>query len=372
MKLKKYLNSQTYEVIDKILSNKDIEDKLKEISIKIKNNVSLIKDDIVYLLNLSGNNKDALFDLANAIRKDRMGEIVFVKGIIEFSNYCKQNCTYCGIRAESKIKRYRMAIDEIVETAKKYANYGIDTIILQSGEDPYYTTDKIAQIIKRIRRETQKPISLSIGEREIKELSIFKKAGASKYLLKQESINPRIFKNVHGEGYDRRINLIRELVSLNYITGGGNIIGLPNQTVEDIADDIIFMKKTGVKMAGIGPFIPTKGTPLEKSPVGSADLTLKAYACTRLCIPKILLPSTTALGTIDPKLQYKGLEVGCNVIMVNCTPEKYRKDYNIYDNKRRVEFYDTVKDLIKLGKKVSPLIFKTIERNGLYEDTRIL
>ena len=336
---------------------------MKEVSKKTLRGEAPSKEEIIYLLGLKDSpDRKALFELADAVRCDNFGEMIFIKGIIEFSNYCKKDCAYCGIRASSKVERYRMEPDEIVEIAKNSADHGIDTIILQSGEDPFYTTDIMIDIIKRIRANTQTPISLSIGERTPKELELFKKAGASKYLLKQESVNPHIFKVVHGSDYEMRISLLKTLVSLGYITGGGNIIGLPDQTLDDVADDILFMRDIGVKMAGIGPFIPTKNTPLEDHPTGNADVTLNAYACTRLTIPTILLPSTTALATIDPGLQYKGLEVGCNVIMVNFTPTKYRQIYRIYDDKRNVEFYQTTWELLKRGKKLSTPIMRALEK----------
>jgi len=349
----------TFEKVNEILAREDIPEDFKKIAKKVVREEKLSKREIVYLLKIADPiEKSELFELADALRKDKVGEMVLVKGIIEFSNYCKKNCTYCGIRVSNKVRRYRMKPDEIVKRAREVSEFGVDTIILQSGEDPFYTTETIVDIVRKIKNATKKPISLSIGERSVEEFKLFKEAGASKYLLKQESVNPRVFKNVHGEDYERRISLLKSLVSLGYVTGGGNIIGLPGQTLEDIADDIIFMRDIGVQMAGIGPFIPTKGTPLEKYPRGSADITLKTYACTRLAIPTILMPSTTALGTIDPMLQYEGLEVGCNVIMVNFTPQKYKRNYVIYDNKRDVEFYQTVRELLERNKKLSPLVLK--------------
>ncbi len=336
---------------------------MKVISKKVLAEETLSKEEIIYLLQLEESpNRKALFDLANAVRCDTLGETIFIKGVIEFSNYCKRECAYCGIRASSKIRRYRMDPEEIVKVATDSARHGINTIILQSGEDPFYTTEIMSDIIKKIREATKKPISLSIGERTPEEFKLFKEVGASKCLLKQESVNPQIFKSVHGFDYETRISLLKILVLLGYVTGGGDIIGLPNQTLGDIADDIIFMRDIGIKMVGIGPFIPTKNTPLENHPIGSVDVTLNAYACTRLAIPSVLLPSTTALATIDPDLQYKGLDVGCNVIMVNFTPAEYRQIYNIYDDKRNVEFYQTTRELLKRKKRLSPSILKALER----------
>lgn len=349
-------NSATFKKAEEI-KNSDLSDHIKSVTSEILEDKPISKAELVYLLGLKDSQeRQILFDLASCVRHDNVGDTIFVKGIIEFSNYCKRDCLYCGIRASSKVKRYRMTEDEILSVAIEMSNCGVDTVILQSGEDPFYTTDMIVDIIKNIRETTHRPVSLSIGERTFEELKSFKEAGASKYLLKHETINRKIFEKIHGFDYETRISLLKSLVSLKYIAGGGDIIGLPNQTLEDIADDIIFMREIGVRMAGIGPFIPTKGTPLENYPIGSADLTLNAYACTRLSIPLVQLPTTTALGTIDKNLQYKGFEAGCNVIMVNFTPDIYRMNYKIYDNKRRVEFYETIDDLSKMNRRLTSLI----------------
>lgn len=355
--LRKYSqDSLTFRKIEEILKS-DLSDFMKSVAKKVLEESTFSREELVYLLGLKDSpERRCLFDLASCVRHDNVGDTIFVKGIIEFSNYCKRDCLYCGIRASNKIQRYRMRLEEIVDVAIEAARCGVDTVILQSGEDPFYTTDMIVQIIKNVREATRRAVSLSIGEREPEELALFKAAGASKYLLKQETVNRKIFEMVHGDDYERRIYLLKTLVSLKYITGGGDIIGLPNQTLEDVADDIIFMRDIGIKMAGIGPFIPAKGTPLENYPIGSADLTLNAYACTRLMIPLVQLPTTTALGTIDKNLQYKGFEAGCNVIMVNFTPDTYRANYRIYDNKRKVEFYETIDDLSKMNRRLTSLI----------------
>ncbi len=349
-------DSSTYQKISRIISETRASPIVKSVALKIMEGQVPSKEELVYLLGLHDSiDRTFLFDLATCIRHDTVGDTIFIKGIIEFSNYCRRDCAYCGIRASSKIDRYRMSVDEILGVAVDISKCGADTVILQSGEDPFYTTDMMVEIIKKIREITHKPVSLSIGERTPDELIIFKQTGSSKYLLKQETVNKKIFKEVHGSDYDTRIALLKTLVSLKYITGGGDIIGLPGQTLEDIADDIIFMKDIGVMMAGIGPFIPAKGTPLANFPPGSADITLNAYACTRIMIPRIQLPTTTALGTLSKGLQYKGFDAGCNVIMVNFTPQKYRANYRIYDNKRRVEFYETVNDLMKMNKRLTLL-----------------
>ncbi|ACR79121.1 MULTISPECIES: [FeFe] hydrogenase H-cluster radical SAM maturase HydE [Kosmotoga] len=337
---------------------------LQRIVKKVLTEEELSKEEIIYILSLERGEKDRelLFEFSNAIRKDYVGEMFFIKGVIEFSNYCRKNCDYCGIRAANKIPRYRMSEKEIIEIAKTMLPIGVDTIILQSGEDPYYDIEKLERIVSRIKKETHLPVSLSIGERPKTEYLKLKAAGASKTLLKHETMNRKIFESVHpDDDYDKRIDLLLYTVSIGYIAGSGNIIGLPGQTIEDVADDVLFLRDSGVRMVGLGPFIPAKGTPLENHPYGDPELTLNTYAAVRLCIPKVFMPSTTALGTIDEDLQFEGFKVGCNVIMCNFTPEKYRKNYTIYSDKIKVDFFKTAKRMKDMGLKLNPRILKNLE-----------
>jgi len=332
-------------------------------SLKAVENEPLTKEEIVHLLLLEDPHRiELLFNLADAIRRKYTGETVLIKGVIEFSNYCKKNCLYCGIRAANKVERYRMKPEEIVQTAEKMAGLGINTIILQSGEDPYYTTSLMEEIIREVRRRARTPVSISIGSRTKEEYTRFKQAGASKCLLKHETINREIFEAMHpDDDYEERIELLKHTVELDYIAGSGNIVGLPNQTVEDIAEDIIFLRDVGVRMVGLGPFVPAKGTPLENHPPGDTDLTLKIYALVRLSIPRVFMPATTALGTLDREKQFRGFFAGCNVIMCNFTPERYRRRYKIYDNKIPVEFFDTARRLKNQGWKLNPLVLRALE-----------
>ncbi|WP_233186574.1 [FeFe] hydrogenase H-cluster radical SAM maturase HydE [Petrotoga sp. 9PWA.NaAc.5.4] len=347
-KIQKNLSSEIKNIINYFLTHETIE---KPHIIKI---LSLQKDE---------EDRNYIFKIANLIRKYYTGDFINIKGVIEFSNYCKKNCFYCGLRAKNPlIKRYRMSPDEIIQTANEAFHYGLDTIILQSGEDDLYTDEDLVNIISEIRKNTRLPVSLSIGERSFSSYRKFRKAGAVRALLKHETINRKIFENIHPDkNYENRIELLRYMNNLGYVTGSGNIIGLPNQTLEDIADDIIFMRDENIHMIGMGPFIPAKNTPLEHFSAGNAELTLNAYAATRLCIPRVQMPTTTALGTISQNLQYQGFFAGCNVIMVNITPDKYRKNYNIYDNKIKVEFYQTYKKIIELGFSPSPLTQKRMK-----------
>jgi len=340
-------------------------EKLLEIAKKAIEESDLSKEELRYLLSLEeGEERRLLFKLANAFRHDYMGDMVFIKGVIEFSNYCKKNCAYCGIRASNKVNRYRMLPDEIISMAKNMAKLGVDTIILQSGEDPYYDLETLVYIVSTIRSTTFVPVSLSIGELPKSAYLKLKHAGASKVLLKHETINKKVFEAVHpDDDYDARVDLLDYIISIGYIGGSGNIIGLPGQTIEDIADDILFMKRVGVKMIGLGPFVPAEGTPLQSFPHGDPELTLNTYAAIRLTMPRVFMPATTALGTIDEAKQFEAFNVGCNVIMCNFTPEKYRKDYMIYTGKAKVEFFQTARRLKEMGFKLSIKILRELEKH---------
>ncbi|PNR99074.1 radical SAM protein [Petrotoga mexicana DSM 14811] len=350
-------------------------EKVKNIVNYFTDNKTIEKEHIIQILSLNKHDKDRedLFKVANLIRKEYTGDYINIKGVIEFSNYCKKNCYYCGLRAKNPfVQRYRMSPDEIIEVANQAAIFGLDTIILQSGEDDKYTDDDLVYIIREIRKNTSLPVSLSIGERSFLSYRKFRKAGAVRVLLKHETINKEIFKNIHPEkNYDNRIELLRFMNTLGYVTGSGNIIGLPGQTLEDIAEDILFMRNENIRMIGIGPFIPTENTPLKDHPRGSSELTLNAYCATRFCIPTAQMPTTTALGTISPDLQYQGFYAGCNVIMVNITPEVYRKNYNIYDNKIKVEFYETFEKIKQLGFSPSKITQKRMEEKKNASNIRL-
>lgn len=320
-------------------------------------------EKVLWILSLSDEEKrEKIFKVADIVKKALNTDVVTLKGIIEFSNYCKKGCYYCGIRAQNKkIKRYRILPDEIFEIAKNGVENGLTTIILQSGEDDYYSDDELENLIYKIHHELKTAVSISIGERSKYAYERFRKAGASKVLLKHETTNRNIFEIIHPDkDYDLRIELLDYFVNLGYITGSGNIIGLPGQTLEDIADDIIFMRDHNIKMVGIGPFISTHNTPLESYKNGSPELTLNAYAATRLAIPYVQMPATTALGTIDKNYQFKALNCGCNVIMVNLTPDEYRENYNIYDEKIKVDLYDTAQRILDMGLRIPPYTLRNL------------
>ncbi|MCK4905116.1 [FeFe] hydrogenase H-cluster radical SAM maturase HydE [bacterium] len=299
-------------------------------------------------------NSETLFQKADSIRRTFCGEKVYIRGIIEFSNYCCRSCLYCGLRQENKkILRYRMAPDEIIHLSNQVIQRGVKTIVLQSGDDLWYSQKILSDIIYKIKSANPEiAITLSLGERPFDGYKAFKDAGADRYLLKHETANPLLYERLHpGQTLKRRIEILEYLKEINYQVGAGNIIGLPGQTLEDLADDILLMKNLDVDMAGIGPFIPQKDTLLCSHPLGSLDLTLKVLALTRIITKNTHLPATTALATLDPgDGQLLGLKTGANVIMPDFTPEEYRREYQIYDGKIKIDLEKT-KDVISEAKR---------------------
>ncbi len=291
---------------------------------------------------------DDLWRQADKTRQQEAGDEVHLRGLIEFSNYCRRKCGYCGLRADNQsLNRYRMSQDEILQCVEQAVKFGYGTVVLQSGEDFGFSTEWLEQIIKEIKKRTDLAVTLSVGERSMEELSRWKEAGADRYLLRFETSNPRLYRRIHpplpGEQSDR-ISLLRRLRELGYEIGSGVMIGIPGQTYGDLAEDILTFQSLSLDMIGVGPFIPHDSTPLMKDfemSQGSPEqvpnteaMTYKTIALTRLHCPRANIPSTTALATLN-KAQGRelGLERGANVVMPNLTPPEYRAMYEIYPAK---------------------------------------
>lgn len=272
---------------------------------------------------------------ADGIRQRYCGDEVHLRGVIEFSNFCCRDCLYCGLRrSNKKLTRYRMTKEEIIECALRGAYGGIRTIVLQSGDDFWYSTDVISEIIERIKEKADVAITLSVGERDYQDYYLWKKAGADRFLLKHETANPVLYSRLHpGQTLKGRLEILGWLRELGYQVGAGNIVGLPGQTLKDLADDILLMKELNVEMAGIGPFIPHPDTPLGREKQGTLDMTLKVLSVARIVLKDVHLPATTAVGSIYPEGREKALEAGANVVMPNITPKQYRPLYQIYPGK---------------------------------------
>ncbi len=310
---------------------------------------------------LESKDTKSLFDRADRIRRKYFSNQVHIRAIIEFSNYCKKDCLYCGLRkSNKKLYRYRFTFDEIYNIAKQINSFGYKTIVLQSGEDDYYNTDKLCKLISRIKKDTDCAITLSIGEKTFDEYKKLKEAGVDRYLLKFETSDQNLFKKLKPDSnYENRLECVEILRELDYQVGSGNIIGLPGQTKRILAQDILLMENMDLDMIGMGPFIPHGNTPFKKEKAGTLDLSLKTLAITRILNKIVHIPATTALASIDLHGRQKGLEAGANVIMPNLTPSKYREYYEIYPNKVYIDKTpsqcrkDIEKMIIKTGRIIS-------------------
>ncbi|MBR6106827.1 MAG: [Oscillospiraceae bacterium] len=284
--------------------------------------------------------EDDRAEAAKAARAEALqifGNKVFIRGIVEFSNYCKNDCLYCGIRrSNANAQRYRLTDDEILECCDEGYAIGYRTFVLQSGEDFTYTASHIAELVRRIKAaHPDCAVTLSLGEREYDELKLMRAAGADRYLLRHETANAAHYGMLHPPqmSFAHRMECLRGLKRLGYQTGAGMMIGAPYQTAEHLAEDMCFLQEFRPEMIGMGPFLPHKDTPFAKEPKGSYELTLYLLSLCRLMLPHVLLPATTALGTIHPQGREQGILAGANVIMPNLSPTAVRKKYMLYDNK---------------------------------------
>jgi biotin synthase len=297
-------------------------------------------EDLVFLLSCKGEIElKSIFAFADKIRAQSAGAGVLLRGIIEFSNFCKNSCLYCGLNAQNKtLPRYRLSQDEILECVRHAASEKIKTVVLQSGEDDGIGVAWLAQVIREIKRGFDMAITLSVGERPRQDYRVWKDAGADRYLLKIETTNRLLYSRLHpgGESFENRLRCLRDLFTLEYQVGSGNLIGLKGQTLEMIAEDIVFFKQHDFDMIGIGPFIPHPQTGLSECAAADVHLTLKTLALTRIVTRRAHLPATTALGSLGKDYRLEGLQNGANVVMPNFTPQPYRRLYEIYPHKRCV------------------------------------
>lgn len=269
---------------------------------------------------------------------DRMfGRQVYVRGLIEFTNLCKKDCYYCGIRkSNSSVERYRLSEEEILRCCKDGYTAGFRTFVLQGGEDGYFTEERLCHLIKEIQTEYPEcAITLSVGEWEQESYRKFYEAGAERFLLRQETSDEAHYGKLHpsGQKFSTRMECLYSLKEIGYQTGCGFLVGSPYQTLDCIIEDLLFLERFRPQMVGIGPFLPAKNTPFSEQPAGSSELTLLLLSVIRLLLPEVLLPATTALGTARKDGRLQGLLHGANVIMPNLSPKRVREKYALYDNK---------------------------------------
>lgn len=312
------------------------------------NNLSI--DRIEYWLRENNEAKlQELWDNADAVRKSNVGDAVHLRGLIEISNYCIRKCAYCGLSVtNTQLERYRMTDDEIVACACQARDFGYGTVVLQAGEDYGISTDRICQLIAKIKQHTGLAVTLSLGERPLQDLIEWRKVGADRYLLRFETSDADLYAAIHpprpGQDYDR-LAMLRKLRELGYEVGSGVMIGIPGQTYRILARDIDLFRRLDLDMIGVGPYIPNPLTPLgrgENVPPIDPDeqvpndelMTYKVIALTRLVCPQANIPSTTALATINRDTGRElGLMRGANIVMPNVTPVEYRSRYEIYPGK---------------------------------------
>lgn len=306
-------------LVDKLRLDRDLTDE------EFKEIITYEGDDSVLLKN------------ADEVRRENYGRDVYIRGLIEFSNHCKNDCYYCGIRAHNNfVKRYRLTKEQILACCKEGYALGYRTFVLQGGEDLFFTDEIVCGIVRSIKEKYPDcAVTLSMGERPYKSYKAFFDAGAGRYLLRHETACDEHYKKLHPEGMslDNRKECLFNLKEIGYQVGAGFMVGSPYQTEENIVSDLRFLQTLQPDMIGIGPFLSHKDTPFKEFENGSLGLTVRLLAVLRLMFPYVLLPATTALATIHPKGREMGLKAGANVVMPNLSPLDVRKDYSLYDNK---------------------------------------
>ena len=310
----------------------------KNITDQLKQTCEISREQFAYLLECGGeDNVEYLFEAARDVSEKIFHKEIYLRGLIEFTNYCKNNCYYCGIRCgNANADRYRLTEEEILSCCETGEKIGFKTFVLQGGEDPYFTDDKICDLVSKIKQHHPScAVTLSIGEKPYESYKRYYEAGADRYLLRHETANEEHYSKLHPESMSgaHRKQCLFDLKDIGFQVGCGIMVGTPFQTVDHIYEDILFMRELQPHMIGIGPFIPHKDTPFKDEPEGSVDRTLRLLAILRLLFPKVLLPATTALGTADAIGREKGILAGANVMMPNLSPANVREKYILYDGK---------------------------------------
>jgi len=311
---------------------------MKELIERLERERDLTNAEFAVLLDQSsGADRDFLFERARAVRDAHYGRKVYIRGLIELTNYCKNDCLYCGIRkSNSSCERYRLTKEQILSCCESGYALGFRTFVLQGGEDGWYTDERMTDIVRAMRQAYPDcAITLSLGERGRESFKRLYDAGANRYLLRHETADEAHYARLHPVSMTltHRLQCLRDLKEIGFQTGAGFMVGSPYQTTECIVRDFRFLQELKPQMVGLGPFIPHHATPLKDFPAGSTERTLLCLSIVRLLLPNVLLPATTALATIDGDGRIKGMNAGCNVVMPNLSPLEDRSKYLLYDNK---------------------------------------
>lgn len=311
---------------------------MKELIERLERERDLTNAEFAVLLDQSsGADRDFLFERARAVRDAHYGRKVYIRGLIELTNYCKNDCLYCGIRkSNASCERYRLTKEQILSCCESGYALGFRTFVLQGGEDGWYTDERMTDIVRAMRQTYPDcAITLSMGERGRESFKRLYDAGANRYLLRHETADEAHYARLHPVSMTltHRLQCLRDLKAIGFQTGAGFMVGSPYQTTECIVRDFRFLQELKPQMVGLGPFIPHHATPLKDFPAGSTERTLLCLSIVRLLLPNVLLPATTALATIDGDGRIKGMNAGCNVVMPNLSPMEDRSKYLLYDNK---------------------------------------
>ena len=312
-----------------------------------------------------------LAEKADRLRRQIYGNQVYVRGLIEMTNYCKNDCYYCGIRRSNRgCDRYRLTEEQVLACCREGYELGFRTFVLQGGEDAWFTDERLEALIGEIKKGFPDcAVTLSLGERSPESYERLRQAGADRYLLRHETATKSHYETLHPEtmSFENRMASLRILRSLGYQVGCGFMVGSPGQTAEHLAADLAFIRDFQPDMCGIGPFIPHAATPFAKWPAGSAELTCYLLSILRLMHPAVLLPATTALGTIDPAGREKGILAGANVVMPNLSPAAVRKKYALYDNKLS-DGDESAQGVAHLRQRMAAIGYEIVTARGDYQD----
>lgn len=310
---------------------------MKALIDKLALNHDLSDQELLTLLDhMTEENQNYLMEKAHELRMAVYGDRVFMRGLVEFTNICKQNCLYCGIRAGNpEAERYRLTLEEVLKSCEIGYWLGYRTYVLQGGEDPYYTDEKLVEMIKAIKKNFPDcAITMSIGERSRESYEKMFEAGADRYLLRHETASKALYESLHPNmSFENRRECLNMLKEIGFQVGAGFMVGLPGQTNAHLVEDLRFLKTLKPHMVGIGPFIPHQSTPLHEANGGTVEQTVTLLAIVRLLLPEVLLPATTALGSLDNLGREKGIKAGANVVMPNLSPTDVRAKYMLYDGK---------------------------------------
>ena len=345
---------------------------MKELIDKLCREKTLSKEEFIQLLCHANDSElsEYLFRLSSKAARERFGNRIYIRGLIEFSNYCKNNCYYCGIRAaHRKLERYRLSQQEILSCCEQGYGLGFRTFVLQGGEDPYFTDERFCSILREIKaRFPGCAVTLSIGERSRQSYQAFFDAGADRFLLRHETADCGHYGKLHPENLtlSNRMQCLQDLKEIGLQTGTGFMVGSPYQKTEFLAEDLLYLERLRPQMVGIGPFLPHRDTPFRNEPPGSTQLCLFLIGIIRLMLPNALIPATTALGTADKNGREKGILAGANIVMPNLSPLQNRKQYALYNNKISTG-EEAAEGLMLLKKKMEAIGYEVVTDRGDYK-----